>query len=82
LVEGVDDETWTYHMRRHEYSQWFRDAIKDDVLAGLTADIEKRDDLSPGESRALIRDAVMQQYTLPASIPKASVGEDSAPVAG
>jgi hydroxymethylpyrimidine pyrophosphatase-like HAD family hydrolase len=82
LVEGVDDETWTYHMRRHEYSQWFRDAIKDDVLAGLTADIEKRDDLSPGESRALIRDAVMQQYTLPASIPTASIGEDSAPVAG
>ena len=82
LSEGVDDETWTYHLRRHEYSQWFRDAIKDDVLAGIAAEIEKRHDLSAGESRALIADAVTQQYTLPASNPTGSVGEGNAPVAG
>ncbi len=28
MAEGVDDETWTYHLHRQEYSQWFRDAIK------------------------------------------------------
>jgi hydroxymethylpyrimidine pyrophosphatase-like HAD family hydrolase/energy-coupling factor transporter ATP-binding protein EcfA2 len=82
LAEGVDDETWTYHLGRQEYSQWFRNAIKDDVLAGIVAEIEKRHDLSPQESRGLIAEAVTQNYTLPASTPTGSLGEDSAPVAG
>jgi hydroxymethylpyrimidine pyrophosphatase-like HAD family hydrolase len=78
LAEGVDDETWTYHLHRKEYSQWFRDAIKDDVLAGIVAEIEKRHDLSPRESRALIAEAVTQQYTLPASMPASTIGDIAA----
>ena len=78
LAEGVDDETWTYHLRRQDYSQWFRDAVKDDVLAGIAVGIETRVDLSPRESRALINEAVTQHYTLPASMPAATRGDVAA----
>lgn len=75
LAAGVDDETWSYHLRRHDYSEWFRHRIKDEVLAGVAADIEKRTELSPQESRALIAEAITQQYTLPASMPAEGAGE-------
>ncbi|MEO5656357.1 MAG: HAD-IIB family hydrolase, partial [Nitrospiria bacterium] len=33
LAQGVDDETWMHHLRRGDYSRWFREAIKDEALA-------------------------------------------------
>ncbi len=66
LADGVDDETWTHHLRRHDYSKWFREAIKDPVLADETATIEGQEDLSAADSRARILAAVRQRYTAPA----------------
>src|SRR5581483_9971960 len=40
LAEGVDDETWLHHLKQGDYSDWFRDKIKDDVLANEAAQIE------------------------------------------
>lgn len=65
LAEGVDDETWAYHLRRGEYSNWFRDVIKDPVLAEEATRVEAKDDLSPAESRARIRAAIERRYTAP-----------------
>jgi hypothetical protein len=65
MAEGVDDDTWEYHLRRGDYSAWFRDMIKDDTLADEAAEVEGRYGLSPAESRALIRQAVERTYTLP-----------------
>jgi hydroxymethylpyrimidine pyrophosphatase-like HAD family hydrolase len=62
---GVDDETWLHHLRRGDYSRWFREAIKDDALADEAARIE-RDGASPSESRADIRALVEARYTTPA----------------
>ena len=31
---AVDDDTWLFHLQRHEVSQWLREAIKDEELAG------------------------------------------------
>ncbi|MGH8059038.1 MAG: HAD family hydrolase [Candidatus Entotheonellia bacterium] len=67
LAEGIDDTTWTYHLRRGDYSRWFRQAIKDDRLADEAARIEERTDLSASESRARIKAAIEQHYTLPAA---------------
>jgi hypothetical protein len=64
---GDDDTTWTYHLRRGDYSRWFRQAIKDDRLADEAARIEERTDLSASESRARIKAAIEQHYTLPAA---------------
>jgi hypothetical protein len=30
LVDGIDDATWLHHLRRGDYSRWFRDVIRDE----------------------------------------------------
>ncbi len=66
IAEGVDDETWLYHLRAGDYSQWFRDTIKDPELAAEADVIEQDTRLSAEESRARIRAAVEERYTAPA----------------
>jgi HAD superfamily hydrolase (TIGR01484 family) len=66
LAEGVDDATWLYHLRQRDYSRWFRDSVNDEGLAAEAAQIEARRDLSASASRALVRAAIEQRYTLPA----------------
>ncbi|HZA36524.1 MAG TPA: hypothetical protein VE505_16420, partial [Vicinamibacterales bacterium] len=66
LADGVDDETWQYHLRRHDVSRWFRTIIKDESLAGEADDVEARHDLSANESRSRIRAAIQRRYTTPA----------------
>jgi hydroxymethylpyrimidine pyrophosphatase-like HAD family hydrolase len=79
LADGVDDATWLHHLRRGDYSRWFRDMIKDHALADDAAEIEKRPALSAAEGRALIRAAVESRYTLPASSFLPMPGTDAAP---
>ena len=69
LAEGVDDATWMYHLQRGDYTRWFCDAIKDDDLAGTTAEIAAQVELAPAQSRGLIRAAIQERYTLPAASP-------------
>ena len=66
LADGVDDETWEFHLQEGDYSRWFQECIKDENLAAVAQRIEKLR-LTPKESRGLIRTAVEQNYTLPAS---------------
>ncbi|HWC18711.1 MAG TPA: HAD-IIB family hydrolase [Terriglobales bacterium] len=62
LSEGIDDETWDFHLRQGDYSSWIREAIKDNELADLVAEVEKRQ-LSPQESRIRIREIISKKYT-------------------
>ncbi len=66
MANGIDDDSWTFHLRAGDYSRWFRDAIKDDALAREAEDVEKDRALSPTESRARIRSAIETRYTFPA----------------
>jgi hypothetical protein len=66
IAVGVDDETWMYHLRRHDYSQWFRESIKDEALAAVAAAAEADESLSAAESRARIVQAIEERYTSPA----------------
>jgi hypothetical protein len=66
LAEGVDDATWEHHLRRGDYSQWFRSAIKDEALASATSGVEQAAGLSPAESRRRIRALLEELYTAPA----------------
>jgi hypothetical protein len=63
LAGGVDDQTWLHHLRRGDYSRWFREAIKDEELARVAAAVEQQRDVSPDESRAVIKSAIEQRYT-------------------
>lgn len=65
IADGIDEETWLYHLRRGDYSRWFRGAVKDSYLADHAARIEQRKDLSPAKTRKLIRGLIEARYTLP-----------------
>ena len=65
LAEGVDDDTWLHHLRRHDYSTWFRESIKDPDLAGEAEEIESHESLDPQASRRLMAEAVERRYTVP-----------------
>jgi hydroxymethylpyrimidine pyrophosphatase-like HAD family hydrolase len=80
MAEGVDDDTWLFHLRRGDYSQWFRERIKDDELADEAAAVERRPDLPADESRSLIRSVVERRYTQPAAPPLPMPETDAAPV--
>ena len=69
VAEGVDDKTWEYHLRKGEYSRWFRACIKDPDLAHEVAEVERDRSLSPQESRRRIVDAINRRYTAPARAP-------------
>jgi hydroxymethylpyrimidine pyrophosphatase-like HAD family hydrolase len=62
LADGVDDDTWTWHLRRGDYSRWVRQSIKDDALADELRAIEEAE-LSPSESRTRLRERVEERYT-------------------
>jgi hypothetical protein len=66
LGDGVDDGTWNHHLRRGDYSRWFRNVIKDEGLASDAERVENTDGVSPAESRDLIKKAIEERYTLPA----------------
>lgn len=65
-AEGVDDETWLYHLRRGDYARWFRDVIKDQTLAEAARRIERMRNVSPREARKLLRLQVEKRYSAPA----------------
>jgi HAD superfamily hydrolase (TIGR01484 family) len=65
LADGLDDDTWTYHLRRGDYSSWFRDVIKDEGLAEDATMIERQQRLDAAESRRRIQEAIADRYTLP-----------------
>ena len=65
LAEGIDEETWLFHLHRGDYSKWFREAVKDPYLADQTERVERMPNLLPTESRTLVRSLIDTRYTLP-----------------
>ena len=61
IAKGVDDETWMYHLQQGDYSNWFREAIKDQELATETQDTESHADAA--ESRSRIIGAITRRYS-------------------
>lgn len=66
LADGVDDETWLFHLKRHEVSEWLRKGIRDDSIADEVAQIERQREIDPQEARQRIRELIEARYTLPA----------------
>ena len=65
LADGVDSETWLYHLKRGDYSKWVRDSIKDDALARELERYEHEAPVDPEASRKQFRAAIEQNYTAP-----------------
>lgn len=66
IGDGVDDETWMYHLREGDYSHWIRHFIKDPELADEIRKIEKDKNTTPETGRAQLRKAIEEKYTSPA----------------
>lgn len=64
-AEGVDDETWLYHLHSGDYSRWFKTDIKDEALAREAEHIANSKNLSAKESRAQIKAKIEELYTAP-----------------
>lgn len=66
IGNGLDDDTWLYHLRKGDYSRWIASSIKDEELAKEVAAIESTPQISAEESRTRLSGAVDRRYTLPA----------------
>jgi hypothetical protein len=66
IGDGVDDETWMFHLRKGDYSNWIRHFIKDPELADEIKKIEDDKTTSPETGRANIRRVIEEKYTSPA----------------
>ncbi|OOG21487.1 phosphoglycolate phosphatase [Thioalkalivibrio denitrificans] len=65
IAQGIDEQTWLFHLRRGDYSRWFRHAVRDEFLAEETHRVEQRTDLPPAQTRQMITELVQARYTLP-----------------
>jgi hydroxymethylpyrimidine pyrophosphatase-like HAD family hydrolase len=67
LGRQLGDATWEHHLRRNDYSAWFRDIIGDDELASETRQIEDDRTMTPSASRAKISSMILSRYAAPLS---------------
>lgn len=66
MAEGVDDETWRFHLESGDIARWFRENIKDAELAEAAEVVQKTQGLAAADSRGEIREAIEKRYTAPA----------------
>lgn len=65
MAAGIDDETWLYHLHRHDYSRWFLNAVKDPKLSRGAEAIENNEP-NADLSRKAIFSLILNRYTLSA----------------
>jgi hydroxymethylpyrimidine pyrophosphatase-like HAD family hydrolase len=61
IAEGIDDDTWTWHLQRHDFAKWFRDTVHDEELAHAAEEAEASND--PAETRRTILTFINSKYT-------------------
>jgi HAD superfamily hydrolase (TIGR01484 family) len=62
MADGVDDETWFYHLRKGDYSRWFRHTLKDENLALEMERIEQDTSLSSQAGREVLHGLIERRY--------------------
>jgi hypothetical protein len=65
MAEGLDEETWLFHLKNGDISSWFKNVIKDEELAAEVRKFETRQ-AGAAESRSHIRAAVEKRYMVAA----------------
>lgn len=67
IGEGVDADTYLFHLRNGDMAEWMRTSIKDEDLADEVAEVAAQAEPDLGEARKLVRNAVERRYTAPAT---------------
>jgi hydroxymethylpyrimidine pyrophosphatase-like HAD family hydrolase len=65
IAEGLDEETWLFHLKAGDISSWFKNVIKDEDLAAEVRKFETRK-AGAAESRAHIRASIEKRYMVAA----------------
>ncbi|MGI5267805.1 HAD-IIB family hydrolase [Nonomuraea sp. CA-218870] len=63
LAEGVDDETWAFHLGRGDYSTWIGEKLGDSELADEVAQVERE---GGDDTLRQVAELIERRYTLPA----------------
>ncbi len=66
IADGVDEETWSYHLRRGDYSRWLAGSVKDEELSAEVAEVEQDPGGSVDDARKRVRELIEARYTAPA----------------
>jgi hypothetical protein len=66
IADGVDEDTWMFHLREGDYGRWFEEAIKDPELAEEARQVEANKSIDAKTGREQIREMVTRRYTAPA----------------
>ncbi len=66
MGDGVDEETWLYHLREGDFARWFSEVIKDPELAAEVERISDDESVTVEEGRRRIRAEIEQRYILAA----------------
>jgi hydroxymethylpyrimidine pyrophosphatase-like HAD family hydrolase len=64
MAMGVDTETWLFHLKRKDYSNWVRHTVHDEELANLMEKVEA-EETDPLNSRKAIVELIHERYTAP-----------------
>lgn len=62
MAAGVDEETWLFHLKRKDYSNWIRHSVHDGELADLVNSVENKEKRFR-ESRQAIIELINERYT-------------------
>jgi hypothetical protein len=62
IASGLDDETWLFHLKRKDYSNWLRNSVHDDELADLVNVVEG-DVKHYHDSRQAVVKLINERYT-------------------
>jgi hydroxymethylpyrimidine pyrophosphatase-like HAD family hydrolase/energy-coupling factor transporter ATP-binding protein EcfA2 len=65
LAEGIDDDTWLYHLKEGDISRWFVEEIKDPELAAEVKKFEN-EKAPAAESRDHVRSEIEKRYIVAA----------------
>ncbi|HVU57759.1 MAG TPA: HAD-IIB family hydrolase [Puia sp.] len=61
LAEGIDADTWMFHLGRQDFSRWFEHTVHDPELAEAGREAERTNDVAASKKRII--DYINQKYT-------------------
>ncbi len=64
IAEGIDDDTWLFHLGRGDYSRWFQEVLHDAALSAEVAQIEEDRKGEADETRTKVLAAIHRHYHL------------------
>jgi hydroxymethylpyrimidine pyrophosphatase-like HAD family hydrolase len=68
IAAGIDDATWTHHLRNSDYSRWIRESVKDLEVADEVAAVEHDTTLDASQSRGFILQIIHTHYMTPSPV--------------